>query len=266
MDHPWVPPNVVLALQQRGFELVDAPVVELARLVLSEAEIGYMQAAAAITQSGIDAAIEAARKPDVTDSNIAAAISAALTRDADSLSGLDVIVAAGWAGGTPHSTWGNRKIDPSLPIVLEFSGASHRYVAPVMRTLAYEPLSGEAARLDELASRCRDLLLDELRVGRRCSDVARAVTAGLGEVEPWVVFHYVYGYPVGLAHPPTWMDGYPFYLSEQNNGVLQGGMAFHCPASFRSFGQLGVCYSNTVVMRDDGPEVLTPGPAAVLEV
>jgi Xaa-Pro dipeptidase len=266
IEHRWVPPQVVLELQRRSFEIVDAPVVERARLVLSEAEIGYMREAGRITQVGIDAALEAAREPEATDSSIAAAIAAALARDTDSLSGLDVIVAAGWAGGVPHSTWGQRPIDRSLPVVLEFAGARKRYVAPVMRTLAYEPLTGEAARLDELAERCRDLLQQELRVGRRCSEVARAVTAGLGDVDPWVVFHYVYGYPVGLSHPPTWMDGYSFYLSEQNDGVLEAGMAFHCPASFRSFGRLGVCHSHTVVMTDGGPEIVTPTPAALLRV
>lgn len=266
MAHRWVPPSVVLRLQEHGLRLVDAPVVERSRLLLSEAEIAYMREAAKITGAGIDAAISAAAAPGATDATIAGAIAGALARDANSLCGLDPVVAAGWAGGVPHSTWGGRAINRSLPVVVELSGAHHRYVAPVMRTLAYEPLTGEAARLDELARHARDLLLSELRVGRRCSDVARAVTNALGEIEPWVVFHYVYGYPVGLSHPPTWMDGFSFYLSAQNDGVLEQGMAFHCPASFRSFGRLGVCLSNTVVMRKDGPEILTPLPADVIYV
>jgi Xaa-Pro dipeptidase len=264
MAHRWVPASVILRLQQHGLRLVDAPLAERARLVLSEAEIAYMREAGKITGAGIEAAIDAAKEPDATDATIAAAIAETLTRNADSLCGLDPVVAAGWAGGVPHSSWGARPINRSLPIVLEFSGARHRYVAPVMRTLAYEPLTGEAARLDELARHSRDLLLAELRVGRRCSDVARAVTEGLGEIDPWVVFHYVYGYPVGLSHPPTWMDGFSFYLSEQNDGLLETGMAFHCPASFRSFGRLGVCFSNTVVIQEDGPEIITPTPADVI--
>jgi Xaa-Pro dipeptidase len=266
MAHRWVPASVILRLQRHGLELVDAPIVERARLVLSPTEIGYMRDAAKLTAAGVQAAAEAAAEEDATDASIAAAMSSALTRDADSLCGLDPIVAAGWAGGVPHSSWGGRKIDRTLPIVIELSGARNRYVAPVMRTIAYEPLTGEAARLDELSKRAHSVLLDQMRVGRRCSDVARAVTAGLGEVDPWVVFHYVYGYPVGLSHPPTWMDGYSFYLSAQNEGALEPGMAFHCPASFRSFGRLGVCHSHTVVMGEDGPEIITPTPADVIYV
>jgi Xaa-Pro dipeptidase len=225
-----------------------------------------MREAARITGSGIEAAVEAAKDPRVTDSRMAGAIREALTSRANSLAGLDVIVAAGWAGGIPHSTWGNRPIDRSETVVLEFAGAQHRYCAPVMRTLAFKPLEGEAARLDELASRAHQLLLQELKIGRSCSEIARAVTDGLGRVDDWVVFHYVYGYPVGLSHPPTWMDGYHFYVSEQNNGVLESGMTFHCPTSFRSFGRRGVCHSQTITMTEAGPEVITPGSASVIYV
>jgi len=263
---PWVPPQVVLSLQSKGFEIVDAPIVELVRLVLSEEEIACMRTAATITGRGIEAAKRAAADPGATDSSIAAEIRYELTKDADSLTGLDVIVAAGWSGGIAHSNWGNRPIDRSLPVVLEFSGAHHRYSAPVMRTLSYGELTGEAKRLNELATLSEELLLSELKVGRRCSDVARAVTAGLGEVDDWVLFHYVYGYPIGLSHPPTWMDGYSFYLSEQNDGIIEENMAFHCPASFRSWGKMGICFSNTLLMTADGPEVLTPQPSGVIHV
>jgi Xaa-Pro dipeptidase len=266
MAQPWVPPKVIDLLRRRGLEPVDAPLAELARLILSETELSYMREAARVTGLGIEAAVQAARDRAATDASIAAAIREALTANANSLAGLDVIVAAGWAGGIPHSTWGHRPIDRREPVVLEFAGAHHRYCAPVMRTLVFGELTGEAARLDELAGRTFRLLMKHLRPGRRCSEVARAVTEGLGEVDEWVVFHFVYGYPVGLTHPPTWMDGYPFYLSEQNDGTIQPGMAFHCPASFRSFGRRGVCYSQTVVIGDDGPEVITPGPASVIHV
>lgn len=266
MHHPWIPPIVVEALREHGLHPVDAPYAELARLVLSPMEQEYMHEAARITGLGIEAAVEAARAPNATDSSIAGAIREGLTTDANSLAGLDVIVAPGWAGGIPHSTWAKRPIDRFEPVVLEFAGAHHRYCAPVMRTLAFEPLHGEAARLDELAGRAHQLLLQELKIGRSCSDVARAVTQGLGRVDDWVVFHYVYGYPVGLSHPPTWMDGYPFYLSEQNDGILEPGMTFHCPASFRSFGRRGICYSHTILMTEGGPEVITPGSASVIYV
>jgi Xaa-Pro dipeptidase len=88
----------------------------------------------------------------------------------------------------------------------------------------------------------------------------------MGTLEDEIIFHYNFGYPVGVAHPPTWMDGAPFYITTGNHSPLEEGMVFHVPASFRAFGTAGVGLSHTFVVEKDGTRVLTHGKAEVIDV
>jgi Xaa-Pro dipeptidase len=184
--------------------------------------------------------VEAAAEPGATDSSIAAAIRYALTQGADSVAGLDVVVATGERGGIPHSTWGLTPPRRASTTFLEFSGAHHRYTAPLMATLAHGSTPRRARTLERLAQQALAAVVGTARAGVRCSEVAAAATAAIAPLPEWVVFHHNFGYPVGVGHPPTWMDGAPFYITTRNDAALREGMAFHVPCSFRGFGELGV--------------------------
>jgi Xaa-Pro dipeptidase len=107
---------------------------------------------------------------------------------------------------------------------------------------------------------------DVLRPGVLCSEVATQAKKALGQLESWIIFHFNFGYPVGLAHPPTWMDGAPFYLVETNHSPISDGMLFHLPASFRAFGMCGVGLSQTVYVGEGGVEVITSSQPEIIVV
>ncbi|WP_222936813.1 Xaa-Pro peptidase family protein [Streptomonospora sp. PA3] len=264
--HASTPPQAVEILRARGVAVVDPDhLVERVRLVLSDAEIGCIETAALATRAGTDAAAAEARKPGATDSSVAAAIAAALFRNADSPSAWGPVVATGERAGIPHSSWVNRRLGAG-PTFLEFAGAHRRYHAPVMRTLAAGALSPGDRRLAELARTALAAVLESAKPGVECSRVADHAARAVGRLPEDVVFHRLYGYPVGLAHKPHWMDGAPFYITRDNHEPLQRGMVFHVPASFRSFGRSGVGLSQTFVVEEHGARVLTHGPAEIIEV
>jgi Xaa-Pro dipeptidase len=111
-----------------------------------------------------------------------------------------------------------------------------------------------------------EVVVTEARAGVPCSEVASKALHNLGCLEDWIAFHYTFGYPVGLAHSPTWMDGAPFFITQDNPRPLESGMAFHVPASFRAFGSSGVGLSHTIVVTESGGRILTPGRAEVIEL
>ncbi|KIH99533.1 hypothetical protein LP52_06495 [Streptomonospora alba] len=264
--HTSTPPHAVEILRARRVTVVDPDhLVERVRLVLSDAEIGCVERAALATRAGTGAAAAEARKPDATDSSVAAAIAAALFEHADSPSAWGPVVATGNRAGIPHSSWVHRSLGAG-PTFLEFAGAHQRYHAPVMRTLALGRLSPEDRRLAELAQTALAAVLETARAGVPCSHVADHAARAVGRLPDDVVFHRLYGYPVGLAHKPHWMDGAPFYLTQDNHELLQSGMVFHVPASFRSFGRSGVGLSQTFLVEEHGTRVLTHGPAEPIEV
>lgn len=251
---PTVPPRMAALLHRNGIEAMPADyLVERARLVLSAAEIQCMERAAAITQRGVDAALDAFAD-GVTDSQLGARIGQALRAHADSSAAMDVIIATGPRGGVPHSSFQNLPLSNDLTFV-EFAGTDRRYHAPVMMTLANR-VDDEGRRLEALAQKMLSTLLQEVRPGRSAGEVAEAVTAEL-DLRERDIFHFNFGYAIGLAHPPSWLDGFPFSIVRGNSSPIEAGMAFHLPASFRSFARRGVGLSHALVVEADGPRVLT---------
>jgi Xaa-Pro aminopeptidase len=234
--------------------------VERQRLLLSAAEVERMRAAASITARGVRAAVGAASRTGATDSTIAAAIIAALAAPSDCLVKPEVVVSTGWRGGITHSSWVNQPVARDTTTFLEFTGAAHHYVAPVMRTLVHGTPTREINVLDTLARAALDETLALLRPGVCAGDIARRVTRTLRTLRPELVWHHTYGYPVGMAHGQTWVDTVPFHLLSLRadcTAELRPGMAFHLPMSFRWFGRAAVGHSETVLITETGAEVLT---------
>ncbi|WP_019549282.1 M24 family metallopeptidase [Streptomyces sulphureus] len=259
--HSSTPPHAVTLLRDRGLDVAHPDhLVERVRLVLSEAELGCVEQAAAVTEAGAEAGFAAAAEPEATDSSVAAAIAAALYRHADSPSAWGPVVATGERGGIPHSSWVDRPLGAG-PTFLEFAGTHRRYHAPVMRTVFRGEPTPASRRLTELAQTALAAVLETAAPGVTGAEVADAAWRALGRLPSDVVFHGLFGYPVGLAHKPHWMDGVPFHLVPGNHEPLRAGMVFHMPGSFRSFGSGGVGLSQTFVVAEGGARVLTRGPA-----
>lgn len=260
------PPRFVEMLRDSDVRVVDGDhLVERVRLVLSSAEVSCVEQAALHTERGVDAAVRAAAEPDATDSSVTAAVTEALLREADSSSAWYTAVATGRRAGIPHSTAAGVALSPETTFV-EFAGTRHRYHAPVMRTLYRE---GPSALVEGLAGFARTALaavLETAKPGVPCSEVAARALEALGPLPHGVVFHQLFGYPVGLAHPPHWMDGAPFSITADNPEPLLEGMTFHMPGSFRAFGQAGVGLSHTFVVERAGARVLTHGKADLIRV
>lgn len=264
--HTSTPPRAVRLLEHRNVTVVDSDhLVERVRLILSPAEIRCVEQAALSTEAGVAAAVAEAANPEATDSSVAGAIAAALFTGTDSASAWGPLVVTGRRAGIPHSSWVGQPLGAG-PTFLEFAGTRHRYHAPVMRTVVRGGLSADDKRLADLARTAVAAVLDNAKPGVPCADVAARASDALGKLPDDVVFHRLFGYPVGLAHKPHWMDGVPFHIAAGNPEPLQEGMVFHIPASFRSFGRSVVGLSQTFVVEQDGARALTHGPADVIGI
>ncbi len=260
------PPRAVALWTAQDVVVVDSDhMVERERLVLSPAELRCVQRAAEVTAAGVSAATTAAAAAGANDASVGAAIAAALHRASDSISAWGPVVVTGPRSGIPHSSWEGSTLAPG-PTFLEFSGTCRRYHAPVMRTLVRGDPAATDARLADLARAMVAAVLETARAGVPASQVAAAAANALGPLPADVMFHGMFGYPIGLAHKPHWMDGAPFFLTEDNHEPLQANMVFHIPASFRAFGRQGVGLSQTFVVEEEQTRVLTHGPADLIHL
>ncbi|MFF5987576.1 M24 family metallopeptidase [Prauserella flavalba] len=257
--------GTVLGHNSSADERVVGGVIDKLRFETSEWEAARMRGAARATKAGVEAALAQAGSRAATDATIAAAAITAMIDDSGYECPPVTVVGIDEGAGIAHSQWGRRRLTPGSVAFLEFSGGFDGYCAPVMRTIVREPVKDDVRFLFGKVEAILDILHQEVRPGARCSDVAAKCTRELVDVSG-VLFHYNYGYPVGIFDgTPLWMNGTEFYITENNDAVFRPGMTFHHPISLRRFGQYAVGQSQTVRVTDSGVEVLTSDvPAGLL--
>ncbi len=261
-------PQLFLRLQAAlpGAAIEDAfGPVERARLVKSTEEIALMRQAAAFTDGGVRAGY-AAIAAGVRDSTVGAAIVDAMYRAGSDPVCWGPVVAAGYRAGLAHSSFNGHVIAPGETVFLELTGQHRRYVAPVMRTAVVGRPTPEHRRLAQASADAVAAILEEARAGRPARTVAEAGLRFIRPVERDIVFHYYFGYPVGIGYPPSWIETLGFFIRADNPAPLETGMVFHLPMSLRVAGRLGICLSQTMLVTPEGGVPLTGTRPELVEV
>ncbi|MET9629925.1 Xaa-Pro peptidase family protein [Lentzea sp. NPDC006480] len=230
--------------------------VESARLVKSDAELGFIRQAADAAMAGmVDALAEA--RPGKTENDVAAAVYAATLRHGSEYPGSPPYVISGERSGLPHGTWEGRSLRDGDIVFLEFSGCVKRYSAANMRTgfIGTPPpsVTGRAtAVIDAL-----ETAIATIRPGATSGEVdaaaRKAILAhGFGD------HTHETGYSIGVCYPPGWNESHIMNLHPGDETVLRPNMVFHLVPSLivpELNGHVG--FSETVVVTETGCEVLT---------
>jgi len=245
-------------------EIVDATdCVTSVMAIKSEPEIAYLREAAAITSVAMRAAVEAVRD-GATDNDVAAVAAEALFSNGSEFTSYPLVVTTGARSGIPHSTFKRNPIKPGDPVFIEIGACVHRYSAPMMRAAV---LRQPSARVTEMAQACVEsvnALLANIRAGAVAGDVAAKSEHCLAGLPGDLVWHGYYGYSVGLGFPPTWADKRDLIIRAGSDQILKAGMVFHCSTSLRDVGRCGATCSETVLVTDDGCEILTSFPRELI--
>ncbi|MEE9199311.1 MAG: Xaa-Pro peptidase family protein [Dehalococcoidia bacterium] len=230
-------------------------IVFKARLIKSSREIEYLREAAKITAAGIEASL-AAIKTGVTDNDVAKVGLEALVGAGSEFMSTQPIVTSGHRSGWIHTNHRRVLLKVGDTVFLEFGGCYQRYTAPLMRTAIIGRPAEEVVRVTEAVKDTVNRLLEAIRPGRTCHEVAQEGHKGFAHIDSEVFFSGVYGYNVGVGFPPSWSEGLTF-LAEGIDQPLHPGMAFHLPICLRAPGRFGVGLSETIVVTETGCEILT---------
>ena len=242
-------------------DLVDAfGIVEQLRLVKSPAEIAYMRRAAELSELGTAAGVNAMRI-GAADFEIAAEVTGEMYREGGDTVCWGPIVAAGYRAGSTHSTFNGYRLKQGDTVFFEVTGEMRRYTAPLMRTAVLGRPSKEIQLLAAAVEQAVEAVLQTARAGVKASDVAKAGLAKLEPVLDGMVFHYCFGYPVGIGYPPSWIEQLDYFIVAENDRPLQAGMTFHLPMSVRKYGEYAVNLSQTILVGEDRSEPLAKTPA-----
>ena len=234
-------------------------IVDGVRNIKSEAELEVMRVAGRITDRAIEAGYKCI-KPGVTDSEVAATVAAELIRG-DSL-GFSVypIVSAGYRAGMPHNSNHGHVIKSGETVFIECSPSYHWYHAPLMRTAVVGKVAAQVEEFEALEQEIVAAMLELAKPGVMASELATTAAKKIAPIREKLLFHEVYGYPVGIGFPPTWGEESGFAIVVNNHRPLAAGMVFHIPMTLRINGQVGVGLSQTFVVTQSGCQIFSELP------
>jgi Xaa-Pro dipeptidase len=240
--------------------------VDALRLVKSMLEMDYTRRAAKAADAGTLAAIDAIRH-GASDYEVSAECHRAMVLAGSEYPGFGPFIRPTSRLGEEHTTWRGDTFYNGDAVFLEIAAAYRKYQAPMGR-LVYvgrAPEGAEAAA--ELAIAGMKAICDAIRPGAKAGEAYAAwhqvaTEAGLGHYHR----HHC-GYLVSIGFPPSWTGGSKVTgLAPGSDLELKVGMTFHAHSWFTNTDVVDYFVSNTVLLTEDGAEVLTSATLETLIV
>ena len=260
MQSLFLTPRIADAIREKapGVAWRDASgLVDALRLVKSPLEMDYTRRAAWAADAGTLAAIEAIRD-GASDYEVAAECQRAMTLAGSEYPGFGPFVRPTSRLGEEHTTWRGDVFHDGDAVFLELAGAYRKYQAPMGRLVyvGHAPQGAEASA--RLAIDGMEAICAAIRPGARARDAYLAwhevaAAAGLADYHR----HHC-GYLVSIGFPPSWTGGSKVIgLAPGSELELKVGMTFHAHSWFTNTDVVDYFISNTVLLGENGAEVLT---------
>jgi Xaa-Pro dipeptidase len=251
--------GIVSDLSEAHF--VDASgLVDDCRLVQSPLELACTREAAAVSDAMMQAAIAVAG-PGVFKRDVMSAVYHALFARGGTYPGFVPLVRSTRTLEHEHGTWEDERLARRDLLFLEMSGCIRRYHAPLGRLAFIGRAPKTAQRVHDVCRGAIDQAAAAIRPGVRAGDVYRAWHRCLEDAGLHFYRRHHCGYAVGIGFPPSWSGGgVPLGLREDSDMELRAGMVFHLMSWLLRTARGDSFLSDTVVVTEDGCEVLTRAP------
>jgi Xaa-Pro dipeptidase len=238
-------------------EWVDSPLlIENLRLIKSPAEQAYSRLAGRVASEAMRSALLALRAGGTEDDLMAAAY-VGLFAGGSEYPGLPPLINAGPRHTMAHAMAEGHPVREGDAVYFEIGASIKRYHAATMRI----GFVGSPPRLFydlfDLCRRALDAGLARMRPGVPAEEVDHACRGLIEEAGYGDKFRHKAGYSIGIAFPPDWSEARTLMLRGGEKRGLQPGMVFHLLPAVFEYGEYGVGLSETVLITEEGHEVLT---------
>jgi Xaa-Pro aminopeptidase len=223
---------------------------QLLRAVKDQEEIARIRVAARIAAEAL-ASIREMIRPGAREKEIALELDYRMQRCGAEQPSFETIVASGANTALPHATSGRRVIEAGDCVMIDYGAVSDGYHSD--ETCTYM-MGGASARQREVYSCVReahDRAIRGVRSGVSCGEIDRIGRAYLEEAGLGGYFSHGTGHGVGLD-----IHEFP-RLAAGRGEILQAGMVVTVEPGVYFPGIWGIRIEDTVLVTDEGCEVLT---------
>ena len=234
------------------------------RLVKSAREMEYLRQAALYARAGLNAA-RRALKPGITEIALSAAVEFAMRGAGSDYWSIPTELASGPRTAGGHATPRERVIESGDLVHLEFAGVHRRYHATAIHTLAAGEPGKRAREIYELGRASLAAGIAAIRPGVPVGAVEEASLAPLRAVGLERAAVMRFGYGIGIAYPPIWLE--PLQISRGFKNQLEPGMVFVLHSYLQLLEEgLGIIQGGTYTLTGSGIEMLVGGGDVALDV
>lgn len=224
------------------------------RMRKDASEYAKLKMNAGIADRAMQAAFAAIR-PGMTEKELAAEIRAHFS--SEGASPQFWIVGAGGNGAFPHHSASERVIEEGDAVVIDIGGRKAGFPSDITR-MAVVGLPPEGyGEIHTIVEKAVQAALKAARPGVRACDVDAAARKVITDAGYGEYFVHRTGHGMGI-------DGHePPYITATSETVLEEGMVFSIEPGIYLPGRFGIRLEDIVILRADGPEILSSLPRAV---
>lgn len=227
-------------------------IVETARTVKDDDEIALIARACAIGDAALrDLIAEGALTPGRTERQVARRLEWLMFEHGAEAVAFETIVACGANSAIPHHRPTDDVLSAGDLVKIDFGAVVGGYNSDMTRTVVLGQADAFQRETYELVRRAQEAGVAAVRAGVTGADVDRAARAVIEEAGLGGLFSHGLGHGVGLrVHeaPP---------VSSGATSTLPAGAVVTVEPGVYHVGRGGVRIEDTLVVRDDGPEILT---------
>ncbi len=241
----------ILAKGAAGVELVPlGRATEALRAVKDEAEIALLREACAVADRAFAALLPSLR-PGRTEREVAIELEALMLAQGGDGPSFETIVASGPNSAVPHHRPTERELGAGELVKFDFGALYRGYHSDMTRTVILGPAADWQREIYGLVSRSQAAGRDALSVGAVCGDVDKAARDVIEDAGHGEAYTHSLGHGVGLEihEAPTLRTGASDTLADRMPVTVEPGIYLA--------GRGGVRIEDTLVVRPDGPELLT---------
>ena len=242
-------------------ELIDvSKSVKATRMVKDETEISTLRTACKIASEVAELMIDFI-EPGMKEYEVAAEMSYEMQKRGAVGPSFETIMAFGANSAEPHYSAGEAVLEKGQFVLMDFGALYKRYCSDITRTYICGPISDKHRKIYETVAEAQRLALEEIKVGVSCAVPHNVAAEYIDSTEFKGLFTHGLGHGLGLAVH----DGGGFNPKAEDT-IMEDGMVFTVEPGIYLPGFGGVRIEDDIVVRKDGPELLTTARRDLIEL